>query len=112
MVFIFAVDVLILVSYRELSIVMTDEKIKFGFGRFKKLFYIKKIKNIEIKDYKFTTYRGYGIRIGRDGSVGYVPRGGKGLMLTVEGEKRPYFFNTNNPDQLKNLLLRYGAKES
>ena len=37
-------------------------------------------------------YFGYGVRFGRDGTVGYVPRGGSGILITAEGEKRPLFF--------------------
>ncbi|MBT5503456.1 hypothetical protein HN858_01105 [Candidatus Falkowbacteria bacterium] len=97
-------NVFILASFRELNIKVSDTHLIFGFMKFRKRILISKIKKIEFSEYKFQNYLGYGIRFGRDKTVGYVPRGGKGLVITVAGQRRPYFFVTNRPEELKAIL--------
>ncbi|NQT49270.1 hypothetical protein HQ571_01100 [Candidatus Kuenenbacteria bacterium] len=100
-------NIVVLFYFRELVIIVTESRILFGFGKFRKKFYTGNIESIEIDDYKFSNYLGYGIRYGRDKSIGYVPRGGKGLRMKFKNEKRIYFFSTDRPDELKLLLEKY-----
>lgn len=109
-IFVFAmllVGLVVVVSFRKLTIIVTNTQLIFGFGKFRKKVGLGNLTKVEIKDFKFSNYLGYGIRFGRDGSVGYVPRGGKGLLITVKGEKKPMFFIVNNPEQIKAVLDRY-----
>ena len=101
---VFLINLIVLVSFRELTIKVTDKKIFFGFGRFSKKLYLDKLEDVEVTDYKFTNYFGYGIRFGRDNTIGYVPRGGKGLKMKFKGEKKEYFVISNRVDELKNIL--------
>ena len=100
-------NVIVLFYFRELTITVTESRILFGFGRFRKKFYTGNIESIKVDEYKFSNYLGYGIRYGRDKSIGYVPRGGKGLRMKFKNEKRAYFFSTARPDELKLLLEKY-----
>lgn len=97
----------VLVSFRKLTITVSNTQLIFGFGKFRKKIGLANLRKVEIKEFKFSNYLGYGVRFGRDGSVGYVPRGGQGIQITVEGEKKPLFFICNNPEQLKSVLDRY-----
>jgi hypothetical protein len=109
-IFVFAmllVGLVVVVSFRKLTIVVTNTQLIFGFGKFRKKVGLGNLTKVEIKDFKFSNYLGYGIRFGRDGSVGYVPRGGKGILITVRGEKKPLFFIVNNPEQIKSVLDKY-----
>lgn len=98
---------LVLVSFRKLKVTVTNSQIIFGFGKFRKKIGLGNIIKAEIKEFKFSNYLGYGVRFGRDGTVGYVPRGGKGILLKAKGERKPLFFICNNPEQLKAILDRY-----
>ncbi len=97
-------SVVVLISFRELVITVTENQIILGFGYFKKKFYLGNIEKIEISEYKFSNYLGYGIRYGRDKTIGYTPRGGKGLKIKFKKEKRAYFFISERPEELKMLL--------
>ena len=102
--FVLFLNTIVLVSFRELTISVTDRKIYFGFGKFKKHYYLDKLKKVEIGEYKFSNYFGYGIRFGRDNTVGYVPRGGAGVKLSFEGDKKDYFLISNRTEELKSIL--------
>jgi hypothetical protein len=106
-IIVFLVAMIVLISFRSLSIVVTNQTIEFGFGKFRRKRGLGKIKAVEIRDFKFSNYFGYGIRFGRDGTIGYVPRGGKGVVITFADEKRPYFISTLTPEQLVEILKRY-----
>lgn len=97
----------VVVSFRKLAITVTSSQIIFGFGGFRKKIGLGNLRKVEIKEFKFSNYFGYGVRFGRDGTVGYVPRGGSGILITAEGEKRPLFFICNNPEHLKLILDKY-----
>ena len=101
------VGLVVVVSFRKLTIIVTNTQLIFGFGKFRKKVGLGNLTKAEIKEYKFSNYMGYGIRFGRDGSVGYVPRGGKGILITVEGERKPLFFVVNNPEQIMSVLDKY-----
>ncbi|MBU1132611.1 hypothetical protein KKC32_05210 [Patescibacteria group bacterium] len=96
-------DLIVLFSFRTLNILLTEEKLIFGFGRFRKKLNFSEIEKVELGEYKFSNYFGYGIRFGRDKTVGYVPRGGRGLKIFVR--KQPtYFIITERAEELKSLL--------
>ena len=92
----------ILYTFRNLSIVLYDDRLQFGFGFFKKTIRRGEIINIEKKEFKFRNYLGYGIRRGLDKSWGYIVGGEQGLMVYIQGKK--FYFNTDNPDELLQLI--------
>lgn len=93
-----------LFSFNKLEIIVNEEKINFRFGKFKKSFYLVNVQSVEVEKYKFGNYWGYGIRIGSDGSVGYVPRAGSGVKIKFKNDLRPYFISTAKPDELKSII--------
>jgi hypothetical protein len=101
---VFFFDLFVVLSMRELTITITDKQLVLAFGKMRKKIWLKKITKIENAKYQFGNYLGYGIRFGRDGTIGYAPRGGDGLIITAEGLKKKYFFVSNRRDELKALL--------
>jgi len=96
-------DIFFIINFYRLKITVTDEKIIFGFGILKRKILLEKISEINIEDFKFNRYMGYGIRVGRDKSYGYIARSGKGIRLKVQG-KRDFFITSDNPEQLKSMI--------
>lgn len=97
-------DVLILLCFRVLKIGLTEEKLTFGFGIFKRNIFLKDIEKVEIGEYAFNNYWGYGIRFGRDRSQGYVPRGGKGVRIYLKDNKTTFFISSARAEELVSML--------
>lgn len=94
-----------LFSFNKLEITVGDEKICFGFGKFKKSFYLANVQSVEIGKYRFGNYWGYGIRIGSDGTIGYVARAGSGVKIKFQNDPKAYFITTRKPEELKNMIM-------
>lgn len=97
-------NVLILFSFYELSIRVTEHDIRFGFGPFKKKFNLQKIKSCETGKYSFKNYLGFGIRFGRDRTIGYVARALPGICLEIDGQHRKFFITSKNADYINQLI--------
>jgi len=97
-------ELFVFVNFQTLKIVCQDGYLIFGFGVFKKKIKVADIESIETAEYAFRNYGGYGIRIGRDKTVGYVPRSGQGLKIKVKNYKKIFFVTTKKAEQLKNIL--------
>jgi len=100
----FLLTLVVLFSFRELTISVTDKQVIFGYGHFQKKFYLSDIENVAFGEYKFRNYLGYGIRYGLDKTIGYTPRGGRGLRLKFKSGKRAYFIVSARPEELKGIL--------
>ena len=96
------IDIILFWSFSQLSIKLTSEYLQIGFGIFKKKISFTEIKDVLVQDYQKSIYFGYGIRFGKDKSIGYIARAGRGIRLKMD--KRDYFFSTDNPEQLQNLI--------
>lgn len=100
------VFIALFIAFFRLHIVLTTDQLQFGFGPFKKTVKKGEIRTAEIKKFEFKNYWGYGIRFGRfDKSWGYIAGSDKGIYLTLEHKK--YFFTTDNPEQLLDLIKSY-----
>ncbi len=103
-------DVAVLWLFRIMQIKITDKYVSFGFYFLKKTINFDNIDKVEIEDFKFSNYYGYGIRYGLNNTVGYVPCGGRGIKLTVKSEKRKYFFICNKVEEAAKILNQYVRK--
>jgi len=97
-------NILILFSFYELNIKVTEHEICFGFGPFKKKFDLQKIKSCEMGKYSFKNYLGFGIRFGRDRTVGYVARALPGIRLEIDGQTRKFFITSKNAEYINQLI--------
>ena len=100
-------EITVFVSFRELQIELTSETLTFGFGKFKKKINLTEIESIAVEDYKFSNYFGYGIRYGRDRSIGYIPRAGLGLRINLKNGKSDYYFISTKAEELKSMIDQY-----
>lgn len=97
--------VLAFINFLRLDFLITDKEISFGFGLIKKNFSRKQVLSCEEYELRFGNYLGYGIRLGRDGTVAYNTRNGLGVKITFEGAKRPYVVSIDDPHRACELLL-------
>lgn len=109
---ILAVDIAVLMMFWQLKIKLTETELIFGFGPLKKKVKYSEIDHVEMATYTFANYWGYGIRVGRDKSLGYVPKGGPGVKVFLKN-KVIYFLSSNKAEELAGILkgkLGYGSK--
>ncbi len=93
-----------LINFLYLKIIITREQMIFvGFGILKRKINLKDIEQMEVQKLKFNKYMGYGIRTGRDRSVGYIAKGGKGIRFKIKNH-RALFITSDNPEQLKMMI--------
>jgi len=95
---------LVYLNFRRLLFEVTKSHVRFGFGLIKKEFSRSDITSCEPYELTFQNYLGYGIRFGRDGTVAYNTRNGKGVKMVVEGQKRPYVVSVDDPERVCELL--------
>jgi hypothetical protein len=94
-------------SFRRLRITVTDERVEFGFGRFRKSLLLASIQACEVKRYNWLPYGGWGIRFSTGGRRAYsMPGVPRGVEITVEqGKKvRRYFVSSTQPERFASSL--------
>ncbi len=92
-------DILVLIAFNKLKIILTEEDFVFGFWFFRKKVALAMIDRVEVGEYSFKNYYGYGIRMGRDRSWGYVPRSGKGVKVFLK-DRSIYFVSSGRAEEL------------
>lgn len=100
------VFIFVFLNFYKLSIKVGNEFLEFGFGLIKKRFRKEDVISCEPYQLKFGNYLGMGIRFGRDGTIAYNTRFGKGVKTQVRGKKRAYVLTTNNPEALCGALRK------
>jgi hypothetical protein len=103
--------VALMVNFRVLVFSITSSEVVFGFGLVKKSFPRADIKSCEVHTLEFRNYYGFGIRSGRDGTIAYNTRNGRGIKLVVEGHGKPYVVSVKNPEHICKLLSRPGGPD-
>lgn len=96
------IDLAMFWSFSKLTIKITSEYLQIGFGVFKKKIVLAQISETLVEDYVRSNYLGYGIRFGRDKSIGFIARGGRGVRIKTNS--KDYFFSSDNPEQIQSLL--------
>ena len=95
---------IIFVNFLYLRIKIDGKYLVFGFGMIRNKILLDKIISCEETEIKFSNHLGYGIRLGRDGSIAYIIRSGKGIRLKIKGKKREYVVSTDNADKICEIL--------
>jgi hypothetical protein len=93
-----------LANFWRLDFLITESGVTFGFGLIRKTFPRSDIVSCEPYDLRFSNYLGYGIRFGRDGTVAYNTRNGRGVKMTFRSAKRPYVVSVDYPGRVCELL--------
>jgi len=97
------VTVTVMLNFRHLTIVVTDEEVRFRFGIFGTSFPLEAVRTCEVKRYQWLPYGGWGLRMASGGRMAYsvlgVPRG---VEITAErkGKLRRYFVSSVQPEVL------------
>ena len=104
LLFMTVLDLLLFWSFSQLTVSLKEDFLEFRFGIFKKRLAYNQILEISVGDYDRKIFLGYGIRFGRDKSIGYIARGGRGVRLKTLN--RDYFISSDSPEQLGNELRK------
>jgi len=99
--------VVIMGSFRRLRIAVTDDRVEFGFGVFRRSLPLASIQSYEVKRYNWLPYGGWGIRFSTGGRRAYsMPGVPRGVEITVEqGKKvRRYFVSSTQPERFASSL--------
>lgn len=95
---------IIFLVFGHIRIHYDGQTLRVRFGPLKDKFAISditRIENIQVRAIK--DYLGYGKRLGPDGSIGYIVRGGKAIRLVMNNSKI-YVISSNDPDKLISML--------
>ncbi|MDD3284844.1 MAG: hypothetical protein PHZ07_04595 [Patescibacteria group bacterium] len=81
--FVFLFDIYLFICFYKLTFKITSEGIEFGFGIFKRKIKKDKIQSIFI-DNSVSIFIGYGIRFGKNKTLGFIARVGDGLTIKTK----------------------------
>ena len=87
-------------TIRVLRITISDTHLTVGYGFIKHVLSIENIESVEATKVPWYLCGGFGIRLGWDGSVGYIQNWRKGVRV-VPKRGRVLFFSSNNPDEIE-----------
>jgi hypothetical protein len=68
--------------------VVTEQAVHVKYGLWGPTIPLSSIRSVGVVDYDWTQFGGWGIRLGKDGTWAYVPRGGRVLELRYEEDGR------------------------
>ncbi len=96
------VDIVFFRSLYELKFRVTSEGLEFGYGLFKNKVVKENIGSVLIDSSKGNFF-GYGIRFGKDKTIGFIARSGSGLRIIFKDQRR-FFVTMNNPEEALNII--------
>lgn len=99
-------EALLYANFRVLTFEITDSEVRFGFGLMMKSVERDRVLACEPYEVTWENYMGLGVKGGRDGTLGYNTRSGKGVKLTIDGEKRPITVGLDDPEKVISVLSR------
>jgi hypothetical protein len=103
------VTLVVVTNFRYLTIVVTDESVRFSFGIFGTSLPLETLQDCELKRYQWLPYGGWGLRMATGGRMAYsvlgVPRGVE-ITATRKGKLRRYFVSSARPEALAAALGR------
>ncbi len=90
-------------TIRVLRITISDTHLTVGYGFIKHVLSIENIESVEATKVPWYLFGGFGIRLGWDGSVGYIQNWRRGVRVVLK-RGRTLFFSSNNPDEIESIL--------
>ncbi|MCD4704966.1 hypothetical protein K8R66_02715 [bacterium] len=96
------IDILIFKFFYELTFRITNQGLEFGFGIFKNKVARNNIESVLIDSSK-NNFFGYGIRFGKDKTMGFIAKSSKGLRVIFK-DQRKFFITMNNPEEALDIL--------
>ncbi len=98
---------LFMVNFTNLSIRLSNRSLEFAFGLFRKQLQLTDIKAVEVADYRWMEYGGWGIRFALGGKRAWsVPGARRGVAVRVmdRDKDRLYFISSYRPEALADSL--------
>jgi hypothetical protein len=93
---------IMIVTFRRLSIELTDADISFGFALIRKRLRWRDIESVQEVPYLFSRFIGWGVRYDMRGTFGFIARSGMGVQIQTRNRWR-YFISTDHPQTLLNI---------
>lgn len=90
--------------FGKLSIAITDSELTAGFGVLKHKIALDNIEYVEVIQFPWWKYGGFGVRYGLDWSVAYVINYKTGVRV-VPRRGRVLFFSTNRPGEAADMIV-------
>ena len=103
---IFGIGVVFVLSsiFGRLSIAITDSELTVGFGFMKHRIALDNIEYVEVRQFPWWKYGGFGVRYGLDWSVAYVVNYKPGVRV-VPRRGRVLFFSSNRPGDAADMIV-------
>ncbi|MFZ5365641.1 MAG: hypothetical protein ACOZBH_05620 [Patescibacteria group bacterium] len=95
-------DLFFIANFFQLKTVVSDQQLIFGFGIMKKKINLTSIEIVRVEDYVFHKYMGYGIRVSRDRTIGYIASSGQGVFIKTPTKN--YFITSSGAERLKSMI--------
>ena len=96
----------LMLNFRRMIIKISPEKVTVSFGVIRKTVKLEDITGFERINATLSVYTGMGVRYGGDGSLGFLPRLGEAVKLSLVSG-RPLVFSTDNSERVLETLQRY-----
>ncbi len=96
--------ILIGMTIRILRITISDTQLTVSYWFIKHVLSFENIESVEITKVPWYLFGGFGIRLGWDGTIGYIQNWRRGVRV-VPKRGRVLFFSSNNPDEIERILL-------
>lgn len=103
------IDLFVLLNFTNLSVSVADKGFEFRYGVFGKSFRWDQVKSVQVQDYRWITYGGWGIRFATQGRRAWSQLGAKqGVVVDVDegGKSRHYFVSSRRAEDLAQVIQR------
>jgi len=95
-------DIVFFINFYQVKFKITSDGLEFGYGIFKNKVSKNNIESILIDNSK-NSFFGYGIRFGKDKTIGFISKAGSGLRIIFK-DKRRFFVTMNNPREALDII--------
>lgn len=109
LILVLIITVALFFNFRSLEISVSGGRLTVGYGFIKSRVRLSDILYVEAVRPPFWRYGGLGVRLGLDGSVGYVVDYRRGVRVTRR-RGMPIFFNTRNPERILQIIDDHETK--
>lgn len=97
----------LIINFTMLAISVAFGGIEFRYGLFAKQLEFDQIRSVQVKDYEWTRYGGWGLRFSTGGRRAWsMPFVKTGVVIEAEedGKDREYYVSSRNPEELARVL--------
>jgi hypothetical protein len=96
------IDIVVFINFYQVRFRVTNEGLEFGYGIFKNKVAKNNIGSVLIDNSK-NNFFGYGIRFGKDKTIGFISKAGDGLKIVYK-DQRKFFITINSPREALDII--------